>query len=136
MDKQAMKWNLQLFAEEMDVEIVDDDLEPEPEVIVKEENTPLDRAAWANVVSLMETQNAVLNTSLSDLRAAVEEMRASKTASEELLMKATRKLEELEEKRLQPQETDTGSEEGKPSEDLAEEVTSQKKASKYSRHRK
>lgn len=120
--------------EEHEVEILEDDPEVD-EVVVKEtvENTPLDRAAWANVVALMETQNAVLNTSLSDLRAAVEEMRGSKAASEALLAKVERRLEELEAKRLQPEE---GSEDqGDPEESLQEGQSDEKgRSSKWQRH--
>ena len=121
--------------EEIEVEEIIDDEPEEPEIVVEKPETQLDQASWQNVIRLMETQNAVLSQSLEDLRKAVSEMRADKTASQELLAKAARKLEEIEEmKAKRPDPVDTPGGEPAVEETLEEGAEKpERKRSKWSR---
>lgn len=80
------------------VDDLDDDENP-PVVVVprqpKPEGDPLESASWKNVLSLMETQNALIERNLSGLRPAIEELQTASQSVKNAVDRVNTALEEL-----------------------------------------
>ena len=80
------------------VDDLDDDETP-PVVVIprqpKPEGDPLESASWKNVLSLMETQNALIERNLSGLRPAIEELQTASQSVKNAVDRVNTALEEL-----------------------------------------
>lgn len=109
--RKYLKMHLQKFAADPvdddplfgDGDPLDDGLDDDPPVVVVSQNPPppaqdpLAGAAWGNVVTLMETQNALLEKNLSGMTSTLEQLREAATSARTASDRVAAALEKLEE---------------------------------------